>query len=64
MSLKDEKGKYILPSIFSDGYFNLLPNEKRIICIDKTIDENIEVEIDCINNLIERVKGVKLIKGL
>ena len=64
LSLKDEKGKYILPSIFSDGYFNLLPNEKRIICIDKTIDENIEVEIDCINNLIERVKGVKLIKGL
>ncbi|MDR0428303.1 MAG: glycoside hydrolase family 2, partial [Dysgonamonadaceae bacterium] len=31
LSAVDEKGEIILPAYFSAGYFNLLPNEKRII---------------------------------
>jgi hypothetical protein len=34
LNLRDAAGKRILPAYFSDGYFNLLPGEKRIIEVE------------------------------
>lgn len=41
LSLKDiAEDEYILPVIFSDGYFNLLPGERRILILNKKIEQN------------------------
>jgi hypothetical protein len=34
LNLRDAAGERILPAYFSDGYFNLLPGEKRIIEVE------------------------------
>lgn len=44
-----ETDEYILPVIFSDGYFNLLPREKRIITVNKIINQKYIVEIEGLN---------------
>lgn len=50
LSLKDiAKDEYILPVIFSDGYFNLLPDERRILKLNKKIERNQVVVIEGLN---------------
>ena len=40
LSLKDiAKDEYILPVIFSEGYFNLLPGERRMLKLDKKLEK-------------------------
>ena len=44
-NLRDrETGEIILPAYFSDGYFHLLPGEKRIIEVSSPSEGNISVE--------------------
>lgn len=50
LSLKDiAKDEYILPVLFSDGYFNLLPDERRILKLNKKIERNQVVVIEGLN---------------
>lgn len=50
LSLKDiTTDEYVLPAIFSDGYFNLLPGEKRIITLNKNINQKYTVELEGLN---------------
>ncbi len=50
LSLKDIITKeYILPAMFSDGYFNLLPGEKRIVTLDKAINQNSTIVVEGLN---------------
>ena len=45
LNLRDAStGEIILPAYFSDGYFHLLPGEKRIIEISAPAEGNISVE--------------------
>lgn len=49
-ALKDQNSQqYILPAIFSDGYFTLLPNEKRTISINRKIKPHETILIEGIN---------------
>ena len=34
LNLRNPQGERILPAYFSDGYFNLLPNEKRTVSVE------------------------------
>lgn len=45
----DSKNECFLPVIFSDGYFNLLPGEKRIITLNKNINQKYHVELEGLN---------------
>ena len=45
MNLRDAStGEIILPAYFSDGYFHLLPGEKRIIEVSSPSQGNVSVE--------------------
>lgn len=50
LSLKDiAKDEYILPVIFSEGYFNLLPGERRMLKLDKKLEKNQSVVVEGLN---------------
>lgn len=50
LSLKDiAKDEYILPVIFSEGYFNLLPGERRMLKLDKKLEKNQLVVVEGLN---------------
>jgi hypothetical protein len=45
LNLRDAStGEIILPAYFSDGYFHLLPGEKRVIEVSSPSEGNISVE--------------------
>ncbi|MGE5498718.1 MAG: glycoside hydrolase family 2 protein, partial [Syntrophothermus sp.] len=39
VNLTDEKGNIILPAFVSDGYFNLLPGERKTLTVDYNKDK-------------------------
>lgn len=50
LSLKDiAKDEYILPVIFSEGYFNLLPGERRMLKLDKKLGKNQVIVVEGLN---------------
>lgn len=51
LSLLDTStGDFILPAIFSDGYFNLLPKEKRQITIEQKIESE-QIFVEYLNSI-------------
>lgn len=44
-AVERSSGEIILPAYFSDGYFNLLPGEKRVIEFDVPSAENVDIQV-------------------
>jgi hypothetical protein len=50
LNLVDEKNKIVLPAYFSDGYFTLLPDEKKLIKVNYNESiKNIKIKTDGYN---------------